>query len=127
MTYLQRLLYYFPETELDETNVPKFCPDYLGYPIAKCDKQCNKCWGTLYYTDAQQDNERKKEITNQEYIQSLKVSELAKVLINNVSECLDDYNGNVIYVCSDGTEFCESEYLMALQYEKSWLLQAKEE
>lgn len=75
-------------------------------------------------------------MTNEDIIRSLPLKELARLLIHTKyqEDWLDTYGEdgddesvlwgfNIIYVTSDGYEFCEEDFESALEHECRWLAQ----
>lgn len=52
-TMIDHLKTQHPKVQLDEDNVPPFCPPNIGYEEDhSCDKDCIKCWNRPYMEDA---------------------------------------------------------------------------
>ena len=52
-TMIDHLKTQHPKVQLDEDNVPPFCPPNIGYEEDhSCDKDCVKCWNRPYMEDA---------------------------------------------------------------------------
>lgn len=48
-TMIEHLKTQHPKVQLDEDNVPPFCPSSIGYEEDhSCDKDCIKCWNRPY-------------------------------------------------------------------------------